>query len=214
MSRLQGAQQNAAASNVALDRATAGVVLMDAFGQVVFVNRAARRIMEERDDFALRLVKRGEKFRLVAREPRLTAWLDQAMAARAGARTDDAQHERGIAIPGRSGKRYFIRLSPLPVAPDLRSARGVAEVMMFLIDPDARVELNPLLLNRLYGLTPAEAKLAELIASGVSVKQAAEESALSENTVKTHWKRVFRKVGVSTQADLVAVLAKVGSITP
>jgi DNA-binding CsgD family transcriptional regulator len=58
----------------------------------------------------------------------------------------------------------------------------------------------------LYDLTPAEARLMHKIGSGMTVAAAAEALFVSEATVKTHLQRVFRKVDVSRQSDLVALI--------
>jgi len=64
------------------------------------------------------------------------------------------------------------------------------------------------LLERLFALAPAEARVASLIASGASPRQAAIELGLSEGTVRTTLKHVFVKIGVSRQSELAALLAK------
>ena len=64
-----------------------------------------------------------------------------------------------------------------------------------------------------YGLTPAEARLASLVVDGHDPASAARALGVSANTVKYHLKTVFDKVGVGRQADLVRrVLADVGGL--
>lgn len=57
-----------------------------------------------------------------------------------------------------------------------------------------------------YGLTEAEAKLAIAIADGTTVAGYAEETGLSQWTVRTQLKTVFQKTGVKRQAELVLLL--------
>jgi PAS domain S-box-containing protein len=64
------------------------------------------------------------------------------------------------------------------------------------------------LVERLFALAPAEARVAALIASGASPRQAAIELGLSEGTVRTTLKHVFAKTGVSRQSTLAALLAR------
>jgi DNA-binding CsgD family transcriptional regulator len=59
----------------------------------------------------------------------------------------------------------------------------------------------------LYDLTPSEARVLLKIGEGQTVTAAALELGVSENTVKTHLARVFQKVGVNRQPDLVAIVA-------
>lgn len=58
----------------------------------------------------------------------------------------------------------------------------------------------------LFDLTPAEAKLAALIAAGSRPRDAALALGIGEETVRTTLKRVFAKTGLERQADLVGLL--------
>jgi DNA-binding NarL/FixJ family response regulator len=55
----------------------------------------------------------------------------------------------------------------------------------------------------LYDLRPAEVRVFELIAAGISGRGAAEALGISPSTVKTHTVRLFDKLGVHTRAELV-----------
>lgn len=59
-----------------------------------------------------------------------------------------------------------------------------------------------------YGLTPSEARLAVAITAGQSLQDYAADRAISTNAARFLLKGVFRKTGVSSQAQLVAMLAK------
>jgi DNA-binding CsgD family transcriptional regulator len=64
----------------------------------------------------------------------------------------------------------------------------------------------PELLQALFDLTPAEARLASQLTTGKSMEQIALSSGLSPNTIRTHLKSVFLKTGVQRQAELVSLL--------
>jgi DNA-binding CsgD family transcriptional regulator len=59
----------------------------------------------------------------------------------------------------------------------------------------------------LYGLTPAEARIAELLVGGATPAQVATELGLRGSTVKTHLLRVYEKTGVHRQSDLIRLAA-------
>ncbi|MBE9543045.1 MAG: alpha/beta hydrolase, partial [Proteobacteria bacterium] len=61
-------------------------------------------------------------------------------------------------------------------------------------------------LQTLFNLSPAEARLAALLASGMSLNQAAEQSYISKNTAKVQLKSIFSKTGVSRQAELTKLI--------
>ncbi len=55
------------------------------------------------------------------------------------------------------------------------------------------------------GLTKRELEILELIAAGLSNKEIAEKSFVSENTVKTHLSRVFDKLGAKRRTQAVQI---------
>ena len=64
------------------------------------------------------------------------------------------------------------------------------------------------MIGKLYGLTPAERKVAEILSRGLTPTQAAGSLGVSDNTIKTHVARIYSKLDVSKQAELVALLAR------
>lgn len=81
--------------------------------------------------------------------------------------------------------------------------RGVALV---LTDPERTAEGPAEHVARLFQLSPAESKLARLLAMGRSLAEAAEELGVTQNTARTVVKRVFARTGTRSQRDLVRLL--------
>lgn len=69
--------------------------------------------------------------------------------------------------------------------------------------------LRPDPLRELFGFTIAEARVAIRLASGDSLREAAENLGVSLNTVRTHLQRAVAKAGVKRQAELVALVLSV-----
>jgi DNA-binding CsgD family transcriptional regulator len=63
------------------------------------------------------------------------------------------------------------------------------------------------LVQSLFDLTPAEARVARSLAAGKSVEAIASDSGVSLNTVRTQVRGVFDKTGCNRQVDVVALLA-------
>ena len=61
----------------------------------------------------------------------------------------------------------------------------------------------PELAARLLGLSPMESRVAVAVATGQTVAGIAAALNCGESTVKTHLKRVYRKLGVRKQTELV-----------
>jgi PAS domain S-box-containing protein len=92
----------------------------------------------------------------------------------------------------------------LPMEGSFGSTLGILVVTTL----DARDVPLTNLVERLFALAPAEARVAALIGSGLSPRQAAEKLGISEGTVRTVLKHVFTKVGVSRQSELAVLLTK------
>ena len=73
--------------------------------------------------------------------------------------------------------------------------------------PPARIPSS--ILQDLYNLTPREADIAGSLAQGSTIEKCAIERKIAHNTIKTHVKRIFSKVGVSRQTELIAKLTKI-----
>ena len=67
---------------------------------------------------------------------------------------------------------------------------------------------GPELLQALFDLTPAEARIASLVIDGKSVDSISKIQSVSLNTVRTQLKSVFMKTGVDRQVDLVRLLGQ------
>jgi DNA-binding CsgD family transcriptional regulator len=77
---------------------------------------------------------------------------------------------------------------------------------LIISDPNRAIELDHAALCRLYGLTPAEGRLAALLANGKHIESAAHLLGVSIHTVRTHLKHIFSKTETSSQSDLVRLI--------
>ena len=95
---------------------------------------------------------------------------------------------------------YEVAASPLGI-----TAPGPAEAVLITLE---EVEAFPSALSRLneYELSPAQARIAQQILKGKSLREIAVQSSISINTVKTHVKSIFTKMQVSSQSELVRIL--------
>jgi DNA-binding CsgD family transcriptional regulator len=75
------------------------------------------------------------------------------------------------------------------------------------IMPVAAPQAPPIeLVQSLFDLTPAEARVARSLASGKTVEDIASDGGVSLNTVRTHVRGVLAKTGCDRQAEVVALL--------
>ncbi|MCF3932557.1 helix-turn-helix transcriptional regulator [Acuticoccus sp. M5D2P5] len=70
--------------------------------------------------------------------------------------------------------------------------------------------IDPTVIRSVYALTTGEARLASVLAAGRTVKEAAIELGLAESTARLVLNRIFKKMGVHRQPDLVARILELG----
>lgn len=187
-----------------LDRSPMGVIYVDEEGKSVFVNRAARKMVAENDG----LVVADDRIGLARRSDnkRLQALIAAVLKAPKGSGPD------GLMLAARpSGKRpYTISIfSPMRLPPSSPAAGDTVRVCVMVADPESEYGIPVEKLGELYGLTPAEARLALCLASGKDLRAAAEELGIAYPTARAQLASIFRKTDTSRQAELVRLLVSV-----
>jgi PAS domain S-box-containing protein len=167
----------------------AAVLRLD--GQVLFLNALMTRL---RSQFVLK----GDRIQLSN-----TAENELFLRAMASLNTEE-NHKFVHSIPIQAADDYPpLAFHVLPIKGPIGSTVAVLVVTLGASEvPSAE------LVQRLFALTPAEARVAALIGSGSSPRQAARNLGVSEGTVRTTLKFVFAKIGVSRQNELAALVTK------
>jgi len=86
--------------------------------------------------------------------------------------------------------------------------------LLFVDDPEQHDTPHDSRLQQLWDLTPAEAKVAGLLASGLRPREISERLEVSCNTVRSHIQKIYLKTETSRQADLVRLLTRLGLTIP
>ncbi len=170
----------------ALGRLEVGVVAIDAEGRVLFSNAIAA-------DLIAQCVEMGiHGGRLVMTRPDLAVRLDASRSSPQAAQ-----------VAG-SGE-VTIGLMMVPVA-DGRDELGPGsrpERAIYLHEVSRSAPVPERLIAELFGLSRAEARLASLLCTGLTLREAAARMHITENSARTYSKLAFSKLGVSRQAELV-----------
>jgi DNA-binding CsgD family transcriptional regulator len=111
-----------------------------------------------------------------------------------------------IVIRRQSKSVIVARVLPVPAA--ARSPFLGARAIVTFTPVEARPGPCAPLLTKVFGLTPAEANLASLIAEGTSPEAAAAELGIARDTARNQLKAVFAKTDTHRQSELVALLAR------
>ncbi len=206
---LRGAQRVHLALAEAIDRLPTGLLLLDANRNVVVQNTGAERIVAASDGF--RVDRNGPSAADARENATLQRLIADAMDAREGRELAAAGF---VAVSRPSGERaYAVMVTPLLAAPPGNAVVSDAVVAVFVADPSARVVAGPEALTELYQLTHSEAELVRLLASGLSLEEAAERRGVSLNTARSHLKHAFAKTDTSRQGELVRLIVSgVGQI--
>jgi DNA-binding CsgD family transcriptional regulator len=83
---------------------------------------------------------------------------------------------------------------------------------VLVLTPVALPEAPPVeLVQSLFDLTPAEARVARGLAAGKTVDDIAADGGTSANTIRTHVRGVLEKIGGNRQVDIVALLTAISA---
>ena len=80
---------------------------------------------------------------------------------------------------------------------------------MTIVDPEHRRELPVERLTQVFGLTPAEARVAAALSQGDRLEEIAASGGVTVGTMRSQLKAIFAKTGATTQAVLVGLVAQV-----
>lgn len=192
------------AGRAALDAMETAAIVLDGHGTVLHANAAAETM--DRTMHVIRLRKLGEDSRVSATRSEDTLWLRQAIAD--AARGGDGGARR---LPGVGSQIYAAIVTPLPKRLADRGESGwlpgMALLVLRLIEPltaDKRLED---LCIRLFAFTPAEARTARLLVTGMSPEEIAEARDVRISTVRTLLTRGMDKSGAQNLRHFAIMLA-------
>jgi DNA-binding CsgD family transcriptional regulator len=201
--RLREMEAQASALAETGDRALTGLLLTDAYGRVAQANGLARAILEETDgliihDGALRAARSDDNARLVRLILEAAGGVDGLTFIR----------KSGVMQVARPSCRRSLALVVSPTCNAAGQFGRSHAVCVSFADPERGPEVDADLLARLYGFTAREAAVAALLVRGRSPNEAADELAMTQNTVRTHIRHALEKTGADRLADLVRLLMK------
>ncbi|HKI97448.1 MAG TPA: LuxR C-terminal-related transcriptional regulator [bacterium] len=183
-----------------LERIPTGVVLLDERRCVVFLNRRADSILAAGD--GLVMTSQG----LQAIDPKLQPVLERLIhsAVETGA-SRGTSAGGALSLPSVAGRESCqVLVTPLRmerVRVDLGRERICAA--LFLQLRDTQPALSEDVLRDLFGLTPAESRVAVALVHGRKPDEIAAESETSRFTVRAQLSAIYEKLGVHRQAEVV-----------
>lgn len=187
-----------------LDHVPRCVVVVDPDNKLVYSNRRAQRLLDRKDGLIIDKSGRlttsarddGRSFKQVLDSVYLSS--AEPEAARGGA----------MLVSRPSGLRPLQVLATPIVESQFRVDRSETLALLFISDPEELLETVDEVLTGIYRLTPAEARLASILAGGSSLEDACDLLEIRKNTARTHLKHIFAKTETNRQSELVNLILR------
>ena len=184
------------AGNV-VEQLSIGVIVINDYGRVVEINPVAERIAAGDEGITVRQsrVVLGRAFEAAKFEAHLGDVLSPASNLKKSARM----------LVGRPDRKrpYSLMLFPSMRYP---GSLGRTYAIVLISDPDLVIPTEAELAE-LFGLSPAESRLAVALARGKRLPEIAAQAGVKMTTLRTQLQSIFRKVGVARQSDLLLILS-------
>jgi DNA-binding CsgD family transcriptional regulator len=184
----------------ALDWLADGVTLVGLDGSVVYANASFRAIVKRRDGIVLR--KGAIEFTEAAARTRFDAIIGSLGRLLAGADVTAEAADFFVRRPS-GATPFLVSIRPLFEATAHLHGKKNAALIIFVRDPECRHSGATRALRQTFGLTEAEAGLAEALLHRVSLSDYAGSHGLSLNTVYTHLRRIKEKMSCKRLPELI-----------
>ncbi|MBP8925331.1 MAG: helix-turn-helix transcriptional regulator [Pseudomonadales bacterium] len=191
-----------------MDHLLLGIVLLDGELKILHTNRSARTIIETHPGIS---IVHG---RLRLENPHTHRALDKVIE-RALAPDSSANSElRGelVRIGMPDGTLLGLLVHPLTQT-RYYQGRHAPSVIVYLSNLTCKLDaLRPtresshVLVAQLFGLTPQEARLALLLADGYTLEEAAGQLGVAGTAARSYSKRIYAKMGIGSQSDIVRLV--------
>lgn len=196
-------------TSAALDALSHAIAVVDERCRPLFLNRAAQQVLARHDGVALNASM------LCASTNRLTQMLHALVARVTGAVSREARGG-AIALMRPSGKRALNALvarlsgeSGWPYVPESGHA-----ALILISDPERDAIASEDILMSLYGLTPAEARIAGRLGQGESLAAVADSLGVLTSTARTHLHHAFAKTATQRQSELARLVEQAAMLAP
>ena len=182
-----------------LDYSATGVIQLNRRGRIVAVSDRARDILQRQDglfDQSGFLCARAS-----ADNDRLQGLLARALPLWGGQGVAGSMVVTGP--PG--GSRPVLYVTPVGRANGAVVSWEVAALVL-VVDPYSQLPVDHALVEAALDLSPAESRVAVLLAEGKTVREVAMATERSEATIRWHVRQIFEKQGLSRLGQLVSLV--------
>jgi DNA-binding CsgD family transcriptional regulator len=192
-------EQQALAST--LNSVTVGVVIVATAGRILHANEMAQHMFKASTPI------QSTDGHLLAADAEFSGALLHAIAL---AQVDETSAAASSGVPLSAHGHSAAVAHVLPLARGSRRARLMpqAAAAVFITHETIALPTEFGAIARMFNLTQAETRQLEQLMAGATLSEAAEALHVSEATARTHRERIFAKMGVRRQRDLVALIRR------
>jgi DNA-binding CsgD family transcriptional regulator len=184
-----------------LDHLDIGTFILDSSGKVAVSNRVGWNLIHS--GIGISVIDSKIMFARKADNDRLNALIQKACES--GQSKQASPWIDALSVDCDDGHLLGVLVKAIPMTTQFDSDPN-PRVTLYVSDSSQQRLAPEHLISKLFGLTATEAKLANLLSSGMSLFEIAEQLNVRENTVRTYSKRIFAKLGVNRQGELVRLI--------
>lgn len=199
--RMQSLAQQACVSKAVLERLRLPLLVVDETGRLMLANAEAEATMHRQQ--AIRI--ENGLLRIDTLRPGRLEQLLRAACGCNGPATAAGAHVSG----NQQQPTLQVIITPLPAHMPFVHAWLRPLALVVIQHPDLSQSSRASLLQQLYDLTLAEARVALAVLRGATPSGIAQQSGVSIATVRSQLKAVFLKTGTTRQAELIRMLSPV-----
>lgn len=179
-----------------------GTIILDKDSRITATNRIARETLAKVAEIST------ENGIFELRDPRLRREFRQMLSALSEQGVDDrAGLPQTLNLTRRDLPPLGLMLRPIRSA-DRQAYPLQSCAAVFFSNPSERLEISSTMLMELFNFTASEARLAALLANGLTIAEISTELDISANTTKSHIKAIYEKTGVNRQTKLIQLIYK------
>jgi len=186
-----------------IDDLSAGAIFTDGLGRVIDTNRAGEEILRAGDALTI------HEGQISARRNFETAKL---LSLIANAAVPEKGPSAGCMLVARDGglPALIVRVAPVRAG---RAGSGIPLALILVSTPSENL-VSERELAELYGLSPAESRLALALVRGRRMTEIVADFGVQITTLRTQLSAILRKCEVERQSDLVRLIATIPVVNP
>jgi DNA-binding CsgD family transcriptional regulator len=189
-----------------------GTIVLDGKGNILDANRIATALVDKYPEIDL------ANGRLVLSNQEINAELQAAIGAAIWAKRQSKQEEYVELVRLRSSCGALIAFLILPT-PFMVLYQGdhTPNVIVYMCDLEQHIgdqherkQSAEKLVAKLFKLSKSEARIAVLLADGLTMSEAAADMGITEGSARSYTKRIYEKTDIKRQSDLIRLIYKSG----